>query len=144
MLIIRFRFDGAKYFVTNYSYMSCVTLIPGYIYTYIIYICAINLLRYEQEILLPSLGLIKHVHHVIDLFITSSTEQTSENINHVYVYKIFPTGVMGEYPPPAKHLLILPIPTKILFSPHQRSIQPNRNVKTSFLAVVIAPVPFRF
>ena len=43
-----------KYFVTNYSYMWCVTLIPGYIYTFItyiyiyIYICAINLLRHEQ------------------------------------------------------------------------------------------------
>ena len=123
--------------------MSCVTLIPGYMYTYIIYICAINLLRYEQEILLPSLGLIKHVHHVIDLFITN-TEQTNENINHVYIYKIFPTGVMGEYPPPGKNLLILLLPTKILFPPHQRSIQSNRKVKTSFLAVVIAPVPFLF
>ena len=63
---------------------------------------------------------------------------------YIYKYRIFPTGAMGESPPPAKHLLILPLPTNVLFPPHQKSIQPNRKMKTSFLAVVIAPVPFLF
>ena len=30
MLIIRYRSDRAKYFLTNYSYVWCVTLIQGY------------------------------------------------------------------------------------------------------------------
>ena len=29
MLIIRYHFDSAKYFLTNYSSMWCVTLIPA-------------------------------------------------------------------------------------------------------------------
>ena len=37
-----------------------------------------------------------------------------------------------------------PLPTKFLFPPHQKSIQPNKKIKTSLLAVVIAPVPFLF
>ena len=29
-------------------------------------------------------------------------------------------------------------------SPHRKSIEPNNKIKSSFLAVVIAPVPFLF
>ena len=47
--------------------------------------------------------------------------------------------------PPAKNLLIPPLlPTKSLFSPHKKSIQSYKKIKTSFLAVVIAPVPILF
>ena len=36
------------------------------------------------------------------------------------------------------------LPTKYLFPPHQKSIQPNKKIKTSFSVVVTAPVPFLF
>ena len=60
------------------------------------------------------------------------------------IYRVFPTGGMGGVPPPAKNLLIPLLPTKFLFPPHQKSIQPNKKIKTSFLAVAIAPVPILF
>ena len=44
-------------------------------------------------------------------------------------------------PPPTKNLLLHPLLTKFLFPP---TIQPNEKIKTSFLAVVIVPVPFLF
>ena len=37
-----------------------------------------------------------------------------------------------------------PSPRQILIPSHQKSIRPNKRIKTSFLAVVIAPVPFLF
>ena len=59
------------------------------------------------------------------------------------LYRIFPTGMMGESPQqpkfahlPPRHQIFLPYP--------QKSVQPNKKVKTSVLAVVIAPVPFLF
>ena len=59
-------------------------------------------------------------------------------IYNIYIYPAFrPLGRCGESPPPSKNLLIYP-------TPHQKSIQPNKKMKTSFLAVVIAPVPFLF
>ena len=42
--------------------------------------------------------------------------------------------------PPYQPKICSPPSPKFLFPPHQKSIQPNK--KTSFLAVVIAPVPF--
>ena len=44
----------------------------------------------------------------------------------------------GGIPPPAKNVLILPFP------PHQKSVQPNKKIKMSFLVAVIPPVPFLF
>ena len=53
-------------------------------------------------------------------------------------------GDGGESPKPAKNLIFPPpLPTKFLFPPHQKSIQPNKKIKVSFLAAVI-PVPFLF
>ena len=57
---------------------------------------------------------------------------------YIYIYRFFPTGRMGGVPPPAKNLLIPPS------APHQKSIQHNKKIKTSFLVVVIPPVPFSF
>ena len=37
-----------------------------------------------------------------------------------------------------------PPPHQIFIPSHQKSIQANKRIKTSFLAVVIAPVPFLF
>ena len=45
---------------------------------------------------------------------------------------------------PAKNFLIPLLLTKFLFPPEEKSIRPNKKIKTSFLAVVIAPVPFLF
>ena len=37
-----------------------------------------------------------------------------------------------------------PPPQQMFIPSHEKSIQPNQKIKTSFLAVVIAPVPFLF
>ena len=56
----------------------------------------------------------------------------------------FPYWDDGGVPPPTKNLLIYP-PRHQTFIPYpQKLVQPNKKVKTSFLAVVIAPVPFLF
>ena len=60
----------------------------------------------------------------------------------IYVHKVFPTGGWEKYPPPNRNFIILFLRTKFLFLPHQKPIQSNKKIKTSFLAVVIAPVPF--
>ena len=41
-----------------------------------------------------------------------------------------------------KNLLIHPLPTKFLFPPTKSQFNPIKKIKASFLAVVIAPVPF--
>ena len=59
-----------------------------------------------------------------------------------YIYTRFsPLVWWGESPRPAKNLLIPLLLTKFLFLREEKSIQPNRKIKTSFLAVVIAPPP---
>ena len=62
---------------------------------------------------------------------------------YVYIYIYIYTRAMRGVPLPAKNLLIAPLPTKFLFPPQQKSIQPNKKMKVSFLTVVI-PVPFLF
>ena len=57
---------------------------------------------------------------------------------YIYIYRVFRTGGMGGIPPPAKNVLIPPFP------PHQKSVQPNKKIKMSFLVAVIPPVPFLF
>ena len=71
--------------------------------------------------------------------------------------RVFPTGEgggggwWGGSTPLVKNSLI-PTPNKFLFPPHEKSIPPNYTkifksynpIKTSFLAVVIAPLPFLF
>ena len=57
------------------------------------------------------------------------------------LYRVFPTGEMGESPNQQKICLFTP-PHQIFILSHQKSIQPNKKIKTSFLAVVIASVPF--
>ena len=52
---------------------------------------------------------------------------------YVYIYRVFPTGGMGEVPPPAKNLLI---------SPFKSQFNPTKQMKASFLVVVIPPIPF--
>ena len=53
---------------------------------------------------------------------------------------------MGEWGsrPTNQKLAHSPPPHKIFISSHQKSIQPNKKRKTSFLALAIAPVPFLF
>ena len=72
--------------------------------------------------------------------------------------RVFPNavGIGGISPPLAKNLLIPSFPgkippTKFLFPSYQRLIPPTTEqfscynpIKTSFLAVVIAPIPFLF
>ena len=72
--------------------------------------------------------------------------------------RVFPNagGIGGISPPLAKNLLIPSFPgkippTKFLFPSYQRLISPTTEqfscynpIKTSFLAVVIAPIPFLF
>ena len=48
----------------------------------------------------------------------------------------------GVGPPTTKNLLIHPPPHQIFIPSHQKSIEPNKKIKTSFLAIVIAPVAF--
>ena len=48
---------------------------------------------------------------------------------------------MGGVPPPAKTLLIPPSTPHQIFISSPKSIQPNKKIKTSFLVVVIPPVP---
>ena len=73
------------------------------------------------------------VHRASSLYMKSSWQS---------LYRVFPTG--GGVPPPTKNLLIHPLPNEIFILSHQKSIQPNKIIKTSFLAVVIALVPFLF
>ena len=68
-------------------------------------------------------------------------------IIYIYINRFFPfpTGGMGAVPRTSQKFTHSPtLPTKFLFPPVQKSIQPNKKTKTSFLAVVIAPVPFWF
>ena len=48
----------------------------------------------------------------------------------------------GVGPPTTKNLLIHPPPHQIFIPSYQKSIEPNKKIKTSFLAIVIAPVAF--
>ena len=57
--------------------------------------------------------------------------------------RVFPNGGMGESPNQQKICLFTP-PHQIFIPSHQKLIQPNKKIKTSFLAVVIAAVPFWF
>ena len=59
------------------------------------------------------------------------------------LYMVFPTGDMGESSHQPKICSFTPSPPNF-YSSHQKSIQPNKKIKTSFLAVVIAPVTFLF
>ena len=59
------------------------------------------------------------------------------------LYKVFPTGGMGESHTNQRFAL-LPPPHKIFIPSHQKSIQSNKKIKTSILAVVMAPVSFLF
>ena len=70
-------------------------------------------------------------------------------IIYIYIYIYIYTGfslLVGwrESARPAKNFLISLLLTKFLFPPEEKSIQPNKTIKTTFLAVVIAPVPFLF
>ena len=57
------------------------------------------------------------------------------------LYRVFPTGGMGESPHQTNSAHL---PHQIFIPSHQKSIQPNKKIKTSFLVVVIAPIPFLF
>ena len=57
-------------------------------------------------------------------------------------YRVFPTMGMGS-PHFNQKFAHSPPPHQILILSHQKSIQPNKKIKT-FLAVVIVPVPFLF
>ena len=46
--------------------------------------------------------------------------------------------------PPTKKIAHSPTPHQIFIASHQKPIQSNKKIKTSFLAVVIAPVAFLF
>ena len=59
------------------------------------------------------------------------------------LYGVFRTGGMGESPN-NKKFAHLPPPHQIFIPSHQKSIQPNKKIKASVLAVVIVPVPFLF
>ena len=54
----------------------------------------------------------------------------------------FPYWRDGGVPQPTKNLLIHPLHTKFLFPPTKSQFNPIKKIKASFLAVVIAPVPF--
>ena len=60
-----------------------------------------------------------------------------------YLHRVFLTGGMGESPTNQK-FAHSPPPHQTFLPSHQNSIQPNKNIKTSIFAVVIAPVPFLF
>ena len=55
----------------------------------------------------------------------------------------FPYWGVGESPT-NQQFAHSPPPHQIFIPSHQKSIQPNKKIKMSFLAVVIAPVPFLF
>ena len=59
------------------------------------------------------------------------------------LYRVFPIEGMGESHNQPKICSFTPSPPNF-FPSHQKSIQPNKKIKTSFLAVAIAPVPFLF
>ena len=59
------------------------------------------------------------------------------------LYRVFPTGGWGS-PPTNKKFAHLPPPHQIFIPSHQKLIQPNEKIKTLFLVVVIAAVPFLF
>ena len=55
--------------------------------------------------------------------------------------RVFPTG--GWWSPTTNQKFThLPTPHQIFIPSHQKPMQPNKKIKISFLAVVIAPVPF--
>ena len=59
------------------------------------------------------------------------------------LYRVFPAGGRGS-PPTNKKFADLPRSHQIFIPFHQKSIQSNKKIKTSFLTVVISPVPFLF
>ena len=59
------------------------------------------------------------------------------------LYRVFPTNVWGSFPTNQK-FAHSPPPHQICIPQHQMPIQPNKKIKMSFLAVVIAPAPFLF
>ena len=76
---------------------------------------------------------------------------------YIYIYifiDIFMYIILGGWwdsPSPAANNFLIPHPlpslpflTKFLFPSHQKLIQLNKKIKMSFLAVVVAPVPFLF
>ena len=73
------------------------------------------------------------VHGAFSLYIKTSWQS---------LYKVFPTRGDGGVSPPTKNLLIHSVATKFLFPPTKSQF--NLIKKKSFLAVVIAPVPFLF
>ena len=134
------------------------------------------------EILLPSFGLIKHVHDVVNLLhykhwtdkwkyilyisaahkvlksCISKIATLAHDVCHVHrafslyrktcwqsLYRISLLGGWGS-PPPSKNLLVHLLPTKFLLRPTKSQFNPppQKKVKTSFLAVVIALVLFLF
>ena len=70
---------------------------------------------------------------------------------YIYIYiwfiyiQVFPYWGDGGSPPIQPQICSFPPPPHQIFIPsHQKTIQPNKKIKRSFLAVVIAPVPFLF
>ena len=59
------------------------------------------------------------------------------------LYRVFPTGGWGSPSTNKKFAHLLP-PHQIFIPSYQKLIQPNEKIKTLFLVVVIAPVPFLF
>ena len=69
------------------------------------------------------------------------------NVYTVYnIYSVFPTGGVRGWgtPPPPPPPPLSCLATKFLFPPHQKSIKPSKKRKTSFLVVIVAPVPILF
>ena len=73
------------------------------------------------------------VHDASSLYIKTCSQS---------LYRVFPTEGIGESP--HQPTICSFTPHQIFIPSHQKSIQPNKKLKTSFLAVVIAPVPFSF
>ena len=64
-------------------------------------------------------------------------------IRIIYIYRVFPTGGMGESPPPPHQSKISSSPSSppnIYFLPTKSQFNPIEKIKTLFLAVVVAPV----
>ena len=59
------------------------------------------------------------------------------------LYRVFPIWGIGEFTTKQK-FAHSPHPHQICIPSHQKSIQPNKIIKTLVLTVVIAPVPFLF
>ena len=89
------------------------------------------------------------VHGVSSLYIKTCLQSSFIYMYNMYmynkhIYKVFLTGAMGECPPPAKNLLIPPSPANFYSLPTKSQFNLINKIKTSFLAVVIAPVQFLF